>query len=212
MQNRNNHKHDLRIINAEEKRLENAVLQAIKTEIEIMQPLFHGYKSPIDILVGLELEGRFSEKGNFNQKDLMNAVNDLAKGFNIILFDMPEPVIYHNNCSSIGKIKDENLRKEIVTFYCLLDSFKNLIFSFKEYKESVEKNLTPCIERGIPPYERLWLESPDRIIFNVISNDLSDKIDEIKNDYDELDKYFKITIETIETYLNSKIYAFRLSR
>ena len=31
-QNRNNHKHDLHIINAEEKRLENAVLQAIRTE------------------------------------------------------------------------------------------------------------------------------------------------------------------------------------
>jgi hypothetical protein len=97
-----------------EERLENAVLQAIKTEIEIMRPPFLGYKSSIDILVDLDLEGRFSGERISNEEYLENDTKELLKCFNITLIDMPDPVIYYNNCSSIGKIKNEDVRRSIV--------------------------------------------------------------------------------------------------
>lgn len=174
-----------------EERLENAVLQAIKTEIEIIQPLFHGYKSPIDILVGLELEGRFSEERTSNEKYLDDDTQKLLKCFDITLINMPDPIIYYNNCSSIGKIKDESVRRSIVIFYYQLDFFRKLILGFARNQKTADEMLSDYFKKENILADNLR-NLQELYLYNLkeISNVLFTGIKQIKEAYDELDESF----------------------
>lgn len=177
----------------EEERLENAVLQAIKTEIKIIMSLFYEYKIPIKTLASLKIKELFFEKETTPEK-YQNDTQKLLKCFDIILINMPDPVIYYNNCSSIGKIKDGKVRESIVTFYCLLDSFRESIRGFTRDQKTVREMSSDY--NNLISKENLSQNNPitpqNLHLYNLpgISKVLSAGIKKIKNDYVKLDKYF----------------------
>ncbi len=193
-ENRNNHKHDLSRINDEEKRQENAVLQAIKTEIEAIQVVFNNYEKYIDVLVKIK-----PEDFHLTNETIPDGFEMLISYFNNNFYDIPEPIVYYNNCSFIGNIKDENLRGLIIGFYINLEYFRKLITSYKTNQEMADKILYDYNEKRIHGdkilYDELYLITIDEILNNF---SLSIKI--IKDNYNNLKKYFKNIINHFNCY------------
>ncbi len=191
-QNRNNHKHDLHKIDAEEKRLENAVLQAIKTEIETMQPIFNNYEKIITELIGLKHEDFQLKKENITE-GVRIVLRYLEKNF----YEMPEPVVYNNNCSFIGRIKDNNIRSLIVYFYINLDYFRELIISYKKnQKISAEMLIDYMSDYKCANSEIL---SDDLFLMTIeeILNKFCRGIDMISEEHNKLRQYFEDVIKSL---------------
>ena len=195
-QNRNNHKHDLNVIKAEEERQENAVLQAIKTEIKVIWERYdENIKPMVNKLIELSSNNaaRFIDFGNINKDEIY--LNKLLSYKTSISQDYF--TIYNGNSSFIGKIKNDILREKIVSTYTntkgmvdeilLLGLFQdNLRNSSKEIKKPNSGNIKLISAENdvVERYKDILIEFSKYII-------------EVKKEQDKLDVQIKELLKLI---------------
>ncbi|MCL4322470.1 MAG: hypothetical protein M0016_01255 [Deltaproteobacteria bacterium] len=132
------------LINQEDEKTEKAVLQALKTEIETIWDRYKdNIKPDIEELLKDDYSRYFSDINKY-QDDLLYFHNKLLPFRFLISQDYFS--IYNGNASFIGKIKNSELRKEIVSCYINIKGFLEIIIAFErnnqdEKKIILEKNL-----------------------------------------------------------------------
>ena len=136
-QTEENFNNDLEIIKQKEGNEEEAVLKAIGVEVDVIIERYSSYIKPeINKIARYDLSVIFTNIADFNN-DLNILSNFLS--FRIIV-TQDYFTIYNSNGNQIGKIKDEELQKRIVSFYTNIKGLIENIKFYNEYLESIKED------------------------------------------------------------------------
>ena len=149
-QTRENFNNDLKIISHKEENEEKAVLKAIGVEIDVIIERYSSYIKPvIDEIAQYDLSVIFTNIADLNN-DLNTLFNFLSSR---ILVTQDYFTIYNSNGNQIGKIKNGELQKRIVSFYTNLKGLIENIKLYNESMESIKENLRNESEERIKIFQ-----------------------------------------------------------
>lgn len=194
-QNKRNYKNNLALNELEELKNEKAVLQALETEIKMICLRYTKYIKPgINKLLESDYQNRF--------KNLNNYIDDVKYVYNLLYFKISISqdyfTIYTTNGSFVGKIKNERLRKKIVSVYINIKGFIELIFLINNEKEKLEKLLEKSlINTQIDPNLIITHEKALSILIYQIKR-IKEEQDNLSKQINKLLSLFKKEIKNID--------------
>ncbi|MCL4546165.1 MAG: hypothetical protein M1576_00265 [Deltaproteobacteria bacterium] len=203
-QNHDNHKYNLRIINEEEERLENAVLQAIETEIKVN---WERYNENIKPLVDKLRELTYN--CNMRFISFQNIHEDKRYFYNLLSYKISISqdyfTIYKGNSSFIGKIKNDSLRKEIVSTYTNTKGIIDKILLFGLFQDSLRDSAKEIKEPNSGNAKFVSIE--DQVVkeYKKLLTDLSFYILQVKNEQDRLDAQIKQLLILLESEMKQTL-------
>ncbi len=173
------------LINQEDKKTENAVLQALKVEIETIRNRYNdNIKPELEKLLEPDYSNYFS--------DIKEYQNDCHYFYNRLLYyrfliSQDYFSIYNGNSAFIGKIKDNELQKEIVSVYTNIKGFLEIIIFFEKEQDKNEIILKRDLEEisNNPNYD-INRTSEMMHVYKQISNRIVEQLGFIKLEQDKL--------------------------
>ncbi len=196
-QNKKNYKYNLKLIEQEDEKIEKAVLQAIETEIKVIWERYENFIKPsIEELVKSDYSKKFTD---------MNKYMEDLNYFHVLLsyrvsISQDYFTIYNGNSSFIGKIKNEKLRKEIVSVYTNIKGFIELISLINKNQDKIEKVLKDDLEfaRTLMPKN---IEAAANVMMSAYKarlNNVVEYLKQLKKQQDDLDIQIKNLLQSLD--------------
>lgn len=201
-QSEKNFKDNLRTISIEERKLEKAVLQALETEIRVN---WERYTENIKPLVGKLRELSSNNESRFT--DFQNIHEDKRYLYNLLSYKISVSqdyfTIYNGNSSFIGKIRNESMRKEIVSAYTNTKGMIDKILLFGLFQDNLGNSVN---EIKYPNSSNARFVSDEEQIVKKLKNlmkELSDYILQVNNEQDKLDIQVNKLLPLLEAEIKS---------
>ncbi|MHB1702824.1 MAG: ABC transporter permease [bacterium] len=194
-QNKRNFKYNLTLIELEDRKIEKAVLQALETEIKVIWKRYENFIKPS---IKELLESDYSEKFT----DMNKYMEDLNYFYILLSYRISISqdyfTIYNGNSSFIGKIKNEKLRKEIVSVYTNIKGFIELSTLVNKNQDKIEKVLKKDLEFASKFNNS---QASTEVIISAYKtrlNNIIESIKQIKKQQDDLDIQIKNLLQSLD--------------
>ncbi|MHB1665243.1 MAG: hypothetical protein ACYCT7_08300 [bacterium] len=209
-QNKDNFKNSLKLNELEEKKLEKAVLQALETEIKVDWQRYEEFIKPSIEKFLEDADNKKFENGKLYQDDLNYFYMLLSYR---ISMSQDYFSIYNGNSSFIGKIKNKELRNEIVYVYTNIKGFLEIISLIDKNQDKIEKLLKMDLDFASELLKKQNLEGSNQVRMNAYKSRLNELIYQIKlikthqdnlgSQIEKLENLFKEEIENINKEINA---------
>jgi hypothetical protein len=200
-QNKKNYEYNMQIVERDEKITENAVLHAIETEIKVNRERYNDNIKPL-----IDKLRELSSNHNTRFVDFGQRHDDKRYFYDLLSYKISISqdyfTIYNGNSSYIGKIKDDDIRKEIVSVYTNIKGLIDKILLFGLFQDRL-KNSAREIREPISGNAKL-VSAEKQFVDNYknLLEELADFILQVKNEQDKLDIQIQKLLKLLKDRIN----------